>query len=218
MSKENKHIITELTKEETDLIVHFREHGGWLFILDEHDNEITDNNWLWLDKQAREMKTHFIKVNNKRNELYDNYKEVLEDYRIDYHSNRVKECKAWVKRAEKMTVLRVCEFVNITEDYVELRTTIVKHGKKKVTVIYDKNRHTKDESIHLGKIALGQAREFSVKRIGSEDYEEEYGYIVVDGQVENDKELKRLICKQAGIKVGDTVLRMLDNDESEEME
>ena len=152
------------------------------------------------------------------------YKDIMQEYGIDYNSRKCHALKEWAKDADTAEPETVAAFLTITTG--KKWDTDSVHGYCQgdyVDLVYCQE-HYKNGVENYGEIWLGCAKEFCV--IDVEDYQEPeeeggeptytegdavYGYIVADCEAWRDDDYKRIVCKWAGINEDETRLEMIED-------
>lgn len=147
---------------------------------------------------------------------YETYKEVMQDWSIDYTSHKCHLLKEWYNGGGDVDDAdSIAEFLTITTG----KTWDVQavHGYCQgdyCEVVYCADNYSdKKTAKTFGEVWLGCAKEFCVIDLdeNGEETDSCYGYIVADCEAWHDEDYKRLVCEWAGIDPEETRLEMIDS-------
>lgn len=111
------------------------------------------------------------------NSGYDSYKEVMEDYGIEYSPKRCHDLKEWAKN-EETTPHAIAEFLTLTtgKEYGVNSFTGYSQGDY-CEVVYCKDTYSYEDVKEIGKMWFGCGTEFC---ISEPDGDKTYGYYITD--------------------------------------
>ena len=228
-----KNIIREVAPEACEFSFYFDNDGFKeaagdycynLFIIGDNRRTACFNEKEYEDIQYRidHILDRFQDVEDKNQNGYATYKEVMQDWYIDYTPHKCHALKEWAKNADVYSMETVADFLTITtgKKWRTMGVTGYSQGDC-VDVLYCEGFHSDEVAEACGEIWLGCAKEFCVLDV--EDYAEDedgeatytetdscYGYIIADCQAWKDEDYKRLVCEWAGINEEETRLEMID--------
>lgn len=225
-----KYIITQVPPEHAELLFYFagdtftEDAGGIEYALIPLIQErwslypvINEELWQDLTRTAENITNDFdgIREDGESRSTYSRtYKEVMQDYGINYNPTRCHRLKEWsTAGGDPSSPDSIADYLSI----VTGRTWRVATARgycqgDYAEIIYCADIYSAQDAQTAGEIALGAANEYSITELDDDGSELEtvYGYIVADCQAWRDDDIKKLVCSWEGIDPAAAELRMID--------
>lgn len=236
MNKNIKHIIREVSPEQSDFSYYFEDEGlteasgdycNTLFIVSQSRNSrgFNEDEYKTLLSELDDLHDMYSDIVEESGySLYQSADEMLLDYglidRLE-DTKRIKELTDFLNRCYNSQMI----YVHYSREDEVAEYLTLKTGKQWATdsapgycqgdyvkMIYCSDNY-KDGVKNYGEIWLGAGKEFGVIEIDEdgEDGDSCWGYIVADCQAWKDEEYKKLVCEWAGINEDETELQMIDS-------
>lgn len=222
-----KNIIREIPGEHAELSFYFDgdcfnenagDYGYTLFILFRDRYSLSGLNieeYKRIVERAEGISEGFYDVEHKESAWtsYETYKQVMQDWGIDYTSHKCHLLKEWYKGGGEVDGAEsIAAFLSITTGKEwDVSSAYGYCQGDYVEIVYCKQYYSENVEKY-GEIWLGAAKEFCVIDLdeNGEETDSCYGYIVADCEARDDDDYKRLVCEMAGINPEETRLEMID--------
>lgn len=221
-----KNIIREVAPEACDFRTYFdddgltRAAGDYCYTLFIVSNEgwgrisgFNTDEYKEIQRRIDHIIDGFQDVEDKNPYGYATYKEVMQDWYIDYSPTKCHALKEWAKTADAYEAETVAAFLSIdTGKKWNVMGVCGYCQGDYVQVIYCEGFHDRKQAEAYGEIWMGCGKEFCVIDVDEDGNETDecYGYIIADCQAWKDEDYKKLVCEWAGINEEETRLEMID--------
>lgn len=229
MESKIKNIIREVPAEQTDLSFYFDgdcynansgDYNNTVFIVCNDRGRrygLNIEEYNRVAKQAEGVSEGFYDVEHKESAWtsYETYKDVMQDWSIDYTSHKCHLLKEWYNGGGEVDDAEsIAAFLTITTGKTWAVQSVYGYSQGDYAeVVYCVDNYSGEKTAKVfGEVWLGCAKEFGVIDLdeNGEEMDSCYGYIVSDCEARGDDDYKRLVCEWAGINPDETRLEMID--------